>query len=558
MINSSLYPIVERTEKGKQIVYRRVKHINLDYNEDVPYINDVKEFFKKNPVANKDRLLIVSSSESAAVKAARFICDKCDIRPLFEAEDQDIELDFEFDEEEFEDLSTIDLIDLNAVRVPDILPANAYLNSLLDEADGDIAMYEGLNNCEDIKNKIDAILADHRVKKYIWLLPERLKEPWAVALQMEKGFLPVILNEIPDTYYEEIFAKIMETAKLKLEKGLTVSAVVGRIRKLRGNDFTEDDLDWIIEHAMQGAASRGSKELKADDFVLDGMTGDSPEDKLMKMPGLGNVKDMVTEFTSLLRESVRNRKLKGMHSNMIFYGNPGTGKSTCAKLLADIMSEKGISNASFIAASRADIIGKYVGHTATKVSGLFDKARGGILFVDEAGFFLNEGSGGYVQEAVKEFVRFMELYPDVTVIFAMYEKEAAAFMKLDEGIASRISRMVAFEDYSDSELKAIFDHMIKEKGYIPAKGASGSALAYAEELRSGRNFGNAREIRKIAESAIVAHSVRIHSGIRPEKDTEDTITPLDVKKGIERLRRMPKIRKNFGFEYSRAAVMSLN
>lgn len=556
MINSVLYPKVEQKEMGKQNVYRRVKHINTDYSEEVPYIKDVKDHFEKHPYGKKDRFLIVSRSEPAAVKAAKYICDKCSASPDSSEEEDETEFDFEFDDEESDDFAAIDLIDLSKVRVPDIIPGNAYLSILMEEANGDNAMYEGLNDDKDIGNKIDAVNADIRVRKFIWILPERLKEPWVTALRMEKGYEAVIINDIPDGYYEEIFDKLLRSAGMKLGRGLTPAQAVGRIRKLRGKDFTEDDLEWIVGQAVEAAMGRGIRELTADDLSLDGVSDESAEDRLMRMPGLGNIKEIAQEFTSLLLEKSRNRLLKDMHSNMIFYGNPGTGKSTSAKLLSDIMAEKGISSTAFVMASRADVIGKYVGHTASKVSELFDKARGGILFVDEAGFFLNESSGGYLKEAVKEFVRFMELYPDVTVIFAMYEKEAAAFLKLDEGISSRISRLVAFEDYSGKELKDIFVHMISRNGYTTGKGAAEQALSYVEEQKTGRNFGNAREVRKLMESAIVAHSVRIHSGSTPA-GAADTITVSDVKRGIERLRRQPENRRNFGFEYPRTAVMNL-
>nr|MCR5626049.1 AAA family ATPase [Lachnospiraceae bacterium] len=258
-------------------------------------------------------------------------------------------------------------------------------------------------------------------------------------------------------------------------------------------------------------------------------------------------------------ENGRKKSLGDMHTSMIFYGNPGTGKTTCAQLLAGIMADKGVSNSSFTMASRADIIGKYVGHTAAKVAALFEKARGGILFVDEAGFFLNEGSGGFLQEAVKEFVRFMELYPDVTVIFAMYEKEAASFMKLDEGITSRISRMVAFEDFSEKELKDIFIHMLKEKEYSINRPAVEAAMDYINSLKNKKSFGNARDVRKLVESVVITHAVRIHSTDKSICDSvKDSINSEDVKNGIERLKNIPDNRKKFGFEYSqKAAVLPL-
>ena len=264
-----------------------------------------------------------------------------------------------------------------------------------------------------------------------------------------------------------------------------------------------------------------------------------------------------------ITETLKNQIRTGRTAHAyLFTGSRGTGKTTCAQLLAGIMAEKGISNAAFIMASRADIVGKYVGHTAAKVSELFEKARGGILFVDEAGFFLNESSGGFIQEAIKEFVRFMELYPDVTVIFAMYEREASEFLKLDEGLSSRISRMVEFEDFSDRELQDICMHMIREKGYAVARNSIKPAFGYIAKMREEKNFGNARDVRKLVESVIVAHSVRIHSGA-PESSAAretadaDIISSADVKRGIERLRSIPQSRKKFGFEYANPAVLPL-
>ena len=179
------------------------------------------------------------------------------------------------------------------------------------------------------------------------------------------------------------------------------------------------------------------------------------------------------------------------------------------------------------------------------------KARGGVLFVDEAGFFLNTDSGGYVAEAMKEFVRFMELYPDVTVIFAMYEREADGFLKLDEGLSSRISRMIAFEDYSDEELGNIFVSMLKKRGYAISRKSCDRALDYLVKLRGRKNFGNAREVRKIVESIIVMHSVRLNSDNTKRTDgktAENVISMEDVTEGIRRLEKHPVRKNSFGFQ----------
>nr|MCR5627411.1 AAA family ATPase [Lachnospiraceae bacterium] len=430
MINTTLYPIIKSEETGKDCVYRKVSSVNHLFPDNIPYIADVNVSMDKAKSENTDKVLIVSSSLNVALKSAKYLCEAWRKKPepvKDEPEDPIWELEFDLDDEdaiEYEidldedgntmDYKAIDHIDMSVIKTPEILPGNAYLNTIIEESKGDYAFYDGFNKGEDIKNKVDAMLVDEREKKFLWIIPERLNESWVVDLQVKKGFVPVIIKDIPDQYYEDIFDRIMESANMKLEKGLITSTVVNHIRKKCGAGFSEEDLDWMIEHAMRNRACPNKNILTMRDFSLNGAKIENSEDKLMNMPGLKNVKDMVKEFTALILENGRKKSLGDMHTSMIFYGNPGTGKTTCAQLLAGIMADKGVSNSSFTMASRADIIGKYVGHTAAKVAALFEKARGGILFVDEAGFFLNEGSGGFLQEAVKEFVRFMELYPDVT------------------------------------------------------------------------------------------------------------------------------------------------
>lgn len=177
--------------------------------------------------------------------------------------------------------------------------------------------------------------------------------------------------------------------------------------------------------------------------------------------------------------------------------------------MAQLLLENGVSNGVFVSCSRKDLIGKYVGHTAAMVAEKFEKARNGILFVDEAGFFLNQGAGEFVYEAIKEFVRFMEQYPDVTVIFAMYEKEVKGFLELDEGLTSRISGMLHFPDYSVQELWQIAVKMAEDKGYILESSRCFDSFArYIINAQKKEGFGNARTVRKLTESAIIAACVR--------------------------------------------------
>jgi len=198
------------------------------------------------------------------------------------------------------------------------------------------------------------------------------------------------------------------------------------------------------------------------------------------------------------------------------------------------MSEEGQSNGSFIMASRKDVIGEYVGQTAPKVAKLFHQARHGVLFIDEAGFLLQESRSSFNSEAIKEFVRYMELYQDVTVVFALYPNEVDDWMQLDAGLSSRIGRIVKFENYSTAELLQIGQSMCQDRGYQMAKEAIPEICTYLEKRRQAlkENFGNAREIRKLVEAAIVAKSVRCFD-LSAEKN-EELLRPEDFRAAIKK------------------------
>jgi SpoVK/Ycf46/Vps4 family AAA+-type ATPase len=322
-----------------------------------------------------------------------------------------------------------------------------------------------------------------------------------------------------------------------LAKNLEPLRLVRGIRKKRGNKFGEEDIAWSLDQAVKQVPKREKRfVLEEKDFSFTGKIEERPMERLSAMAGLGNVKTMIHEYAALGQEQMRNSRLENICSHMVFSGRPGTGKTECARIIAEIMAEQGQNNGNFVLASRKDIVGKYIGQTAPKVANLFRQARSGVLFVDEAGFFLQDPArGSYNQEAIKEFVRYMETYQDVTVIFALYPHEVEDWMELDAGLSSRISRIVRFEDYTEEELVQIAGYMSGKRGYCMEKAAEAQIAEYIRKRKDTlqENFGNAREIRKLVESAIFARSIRVYN--KTGKSGKLVLKVSDFEKGAERL-----------------------
>ena len=338
---------------------------------------------------------------------------------------------------------------------------------------------------------------------------------------MDKDCTTVVVDVVEDSYYEGVLKRLLALQELKIKEE-NISRFIFRTKRIFGKNFSEEVLVKIVTDAKKAKDKARDNNDEATDEKYFGRffeKEDSAREKLSKMNGLTEFKDLVKEYLAALKAERENKNLKTMHRNLIFTGRPGTGKTTCAKLLADILSEDGMTNATFNMVSRADIIGKYIGQTAPKITELFNNSRNGIIFVDEAGFFANdaESTNSFVKEAIKEFVRYMELYPDVIVIFALYDNELQGFLELDKGLESRIRKTIYFKDYSVPELVSIFEEKLDENGYSMAKNLGEKLEEIFENEIKSENFANARTVRKLVEEAITKFGIRTFREENPER-----------------------------------------
>ncbi len=260
-------------------------------------------------------------------------------------------------------------------------------------------------------------------------------------------------------------------------------------------------------------------------------------EELDQLVGLKKVKEFVREIYALL-EVGRRRAAAGLPSeqqvlHMVFTGNPGTGKTTVARIMSRLLKEMGIlSKGHLVEVERADLVGEYIGHTAQKTREHVKRALGGILFVDEAYSLARGGERDFGKEAIDTLVKSMEDHRDEFVlILAGYSLEMEHFMRSNPGLPSRFPIHLAFPDFTIEELMEIADRMLKKRQYRFSRAAREKLKRQLlkEMNRTSQPFGNARYIRNVIERGSRHHAVRLLSERYPSKDDLMTIRAEDLR-----------------------------
>lgn len=262
----------------------------------------------------------------------------------------------------------------------------------------------------------------------------------------------------------------------------------------------------------------------------------SPYEELNKLIGLAAVKAEVKEICDFA--AVQNaRKARGLpvsevSYHLVFTGNPGTGKTTVARLVAGIYKDLGIlSVGNLVEATAKDLVAGFVGQTAIKTGELIQKAKGGVLFIDEAYSLLDKGSQGYGQEAIDTLLKEMEdLRGDLAVIVAGYDDLMQQFIDSNPGLKSRFNRFIHFEDYTASEMNEIFNSLCQKNAYSVTSAAAEIIRKYFQILFDDRDrsFANARAVRNFFEDVISKQATRIASQSKKTEELLSTITEDDV------------------------------
>ena len=241
----------------------------------------------------------------------------------------------------------------------------------------------------------------------------------------------------------------------------------------------------------------------------------SAYEKLKEMIGLEKVKQVIeqavtySKMQKLLADRGMPNARRAMH--MVFTGNPGTAKTTVARLFAQILKDNEVlSVGDLIECGRSDLVGRFVGWTAVQVKEMFKKAKGSVLFIDEAYSLVDEKNGSFGDEAINTIVQEMEnCREDMVVIFAGYPKKMNEFISRNPGLRSRISFYVDFDNYSPDELFDITKLIAKNNGFKLADDAYETLAPIFENAFGTEDFGNGRFARNLVEQAQLAQSVRL-------------------------------------------------
>ncbi len=354
------------------------------------------------------------------------------------------------------------------------------------------------------------IITDKYAEDFGEYVPELFSElvKWDLQMCKTQGKLESLLAAKMAIFFSHLGEKFMEYIK-------DDSGMVEKRKKM-------------YEHTVCTYIANNFESIRKEVSINDNDIEDSREssdeeplevllEKLNSLIGLDRVKEDVTSMINLLQIQ-RKRKENGMKElpmslHLVFYGNPGTGKTTVARLLSKIYCRLGIlSKGHLIEVDRSKLVAGYIGQTAIQVREIVEKAKGGILFIDEAYSLASDSENDFGKEAIDTLLKGMEDFrEDLIVIVAGYPEPMEKFLKSNPGLISRFNKKIFFDDYTPNQLLEIFELKCRELNINPDQECLTYVLHYFDKRCKQKtdNFANARDVRNFFEKALINQANRL-------------------------------------------------
>lgn len=341
----------------------------------------------------------------------------------------------------------------------------------------------------------------------------------------------------------------------KLKKNhISVSKKCNFVNKLAEyNSIIIDDelLDIVIKCKTNGIKTITESFLKDIGKTSLLATTDTQQDtksamkELDALIGLEDIKMQIKQIVNYVKVSKMRGQTPMLH--FCFLGNSGTGKTEVARLVGKLFAEEGIIPSNkFIEVTRADLVAGYIGQSAIKTRAVLNKAKGGLLFIDECYSLLADSPKDYSHEVVAELVKFMEDEKNTIIIFAGYTEQVEEFIKSNQGLESRIQFKLYFPNYSAEKLYLIFKKMANDKNYKLASNIKDTLIEHFKKVQKQNNFGNARYVRNLLEKVEMQNAQGLVNFVSVSKC--NSLQLEDVKAVIERLEQQhPKEKQKIGF-----------
>ncbi len=405
-----------------------------------------------------------------------------------------------------------------------------------------------LKRMEDDRDKFVVVAAGYRIEMERFLNANTgLKSRFDRFIHIE-DYTPEQLTEIFEFFVKKNGYKITESAVKR------ASELISDMYKVRSANFANArEVRKLFEQTIITLSKRVSKSyndikdynlIVVEDFPADDKNEIKLEDvfkELDSLIGLENLKSELKKLAAFVQAEEKRKKLLGEKSkfnlHFVFMGNPGTGKTTVARLLGKIFKSLGIlSRGHLVEVDRSDLVAGFVGQSSKKTDEVIDSAMGGILFIDEAYSLVVENSSqDFGNQVIQTILKRMEDDGGKFIVVAAgYPNEMQKFIDSNPGLDSRFKKKLIFEDYNDEELFKIFSLMVHAKKMKLSAKAEQKAKSVLKEIYAnrGNNFGNGRTVRNLFENSLENQSLRISPQLRGTKWNKEillTIEPEDIK-----------------------------